>query len=187
MNKKSSAGFSLIELMVVILIIGILAAVAWPQYMAAVRKAHYAKLLPMAKAISDALEYHYDINRNYNVTLEDLHISLPEGGTFYWVPDYFASVWRNGDIICNIERQWGRFACIDMRARIGAGGTFRNSANTLKGVSLCFSLDTTFPTNLRETSNRVCKAMSNGNQMSFHSQIGNGETQYLQGWVVTKP
>ena len=53
MNKK---GFTLLELLVVVLIIGILASIALPQYQMAVTKAKVASILPLMRRWKDALQ-----------------------------------------------------------------------------------------------------------------------------------
>ena len=67
MKKQNTAGFTLIEMMVVVLIIGILAAIALPQYRMAVTKAKVAAILPLMRAWKDALMEYKLTNGDYNI------------------------------------------------------------------------------------------------------------------------
>ena len=69
--------FTLIELLVVVLIIGILTAIAIPQYQTAVQKSRYATLMPLAKSVKNAEEAILMSNGQYSSKLEDLSITLP--------------------------------------------------------------------------------------------------------------
>ena len=74
-NKIS--GFTLVELLVVVLIIGILAAIALPQYQTAVNKSRYAGLMPMAKAVKEAEEAMIMTTGDYTDQFVDLSIEVP--------------------------------------------------------------------------------------------------------------
>ena len=92
---KKSKGFTLIEMLVVVLIIGILAAIALPQYKIAVTKAKVAAILPMMRHIKDSLmewkltHEHYCKSSEHVVgngcarsaTISDLGIDCPDGWT----------------------------------------------------------------------------------------------------------
>ena len=54
--KNVQQGFTLLELLVVVLIIGILASIALPQYEMAVTKAKVASILPLMRRWKDALQ-----------------------------------------------------------------------------------------------------------------------------------
>lgn len=69
--------FTLIEVLVVVLIIGILSAVALPQYKIAVLKSKYTTLLTNTRAVMDALEVYYLANGTYPKSLSDAAISIP--------------------------------------------------------------------------------------------------------------
>ena len=64
-QKNHKRGFTLLELLVVVLIIGMLAAIAVPKYQESVEKAIMQEAIINLKAIADANERFYMINGRY--------------------------------------------------------------------------------------------------------------------------
>ena len=65
-DDEGRRGFTLIEMLVVVLIIGVLAAVALPQYQKAVLKSRYSAMMPIAKALAEGNEIYYMEHGNYS-------------------------------------------------------------------------------------------------------------------------
>jgi len=102
--KNNKKAFTLIELLVVVLIIGILSAVALPQYQAAVQKSRYATLMPLAKTVKNAEEAVYLANSDYSNQLDSLAVQLPgtTNGNTATSPDgvtVSVSTGTNGDYV----------------------------------------------------------------------------------------
>jgi len=82
-QNKFTKGFTLLELLVVVLIIGILAAIALPQYRKVIAKARAAEAITILKTITDAQERYALTNSNYTNDLEELDISVNPDGQYF--------------------------------------------------------------------------------------------------------
>ena len=76
--KNTSKGFTLMEMLVVILVIAVLAAVAVPQYQRAVSKSRYNALMPLAKSVNANNEVYFLTHGKYAQTLADLDLASQE-------------------------------------------------------------------------------------------------------------
>jgi general secretion pathway protein G len=81
-EKKSESGFTLLELIVVITIIGILAAIAMPKMKDVPRRAAEAALKTDLHTMRDAIDQHYGDKGRYPASLQ----ALVDGGYLRAIP-----------------------------------------------------------------------------------------------------
>ena len=93
--------FTLIEVLVVVLIIGILAAVALPQYTMAVNKTRFANLRTLAITLARSAEEYYLANNEYPSSFDEIALNLPANFTTAPVANY-ATCGTNNEIYCCI-------------------------------------------------------------------------------------
>ena len=97
-------GFTLIEMLVVVLIIGILAAIALPQYKMIILKSKFAKVKANVHALVDAMQRYYMVNNDYPYySLEDLDVEVKSKNEEY----YYTSN-KRGDIGGEIHNGSGK-------------------------------------------------------------------------------
>lgn len=71
------AGFSLIELMIVVAIIGILASIAWPNYQEYIRKTNRTAAKSFLMEVMQRQQQYLLDARSYAATLTDLGMTVP--------------------------------------------------------------------------------------------------------------
>lgn len=82
-HHPSTSGFTLIEMMVVTIIMGLLAAIALPAFLNQVQKAHQAKATAQIGAVNRAQQAYRLSNPTFANTLAVLDIGIPEDTDAY--------------------------------------------------------------------------------------------------------
>lgn len=103
MNKA----FTLIELLVVVLIIGILSAVALPQYQKAVLKTRFTQLVVLQDTLRRAEQVYWLANNRYTSKFEELDVQMP-AGTSNYDENENRSHWDDGKYSLTLSLDWSQ-------------------------------------------------------------------------------
>jgi type IV pilus assembly protein PilE len=90
-SARSERGFTLIELMITVAIVGILASIAYPAYTQHVRRGKIVDAIGELSTMRVRLEQHYQDNRNYGSTATTCGVALPSKASFT-----FSCAWGAG-------------------------------------------------------------------------------------------
>lgn len=147
--------FTLIELLVVVLIVGILTAVALPQYQKAVDKARFVQVMLVGDKISQAQQVYYWANGKFADTAAELGADVPGGytaqpwggndGVLVW-DDFYCHTGNTGWVYCWLRKPGVGFLT----------NTVINSAEKSRQCILCRSSNSA---NLKRAEN-MCIAIS---------------------------
>ncbi len=94
MKNRKNKGFTLIELMVVVIIVGILAAVAVPIYRANIKKAAASEGAALLGSVLTAEKVYYAENNTYTTDKDDLDVEV--AGNKYFTDYTVSSADANG-------------------------------------------------------------------------------------------
>jgi type IV pilus assembly protein PilE len=81
---QTSRGFTLIEIMIVVAVIGILAAIAFPSYQSQIRKSNRAAAQAVMMDVANKQQFYLSSQREYADTLAKLSVTPPNDVTRWY-------------------------------------------------------------------------------------------------------
>ena len=131
-NKKA---FTLIELLVVVIIIGILSAIALPQYFKALDKARFVQVQTFVEAIYRAEHSYFLLNNEYTLNINALDVDIPN---IKEASCYLGNV-SGETVICHLNKNNKRFIVLEKVFQTGQEICVSYASTNFAGDDLCKS------------------------------------------------
>jgi len=177
---KNKQAFTLIELLVVVLIIGILASIALPQYQKSVEKSKAMQAVTLLKSVYQAAENYYLANGTWPQQFDELSVDIPWTGTVEAFTLFGGQALSNNDWSLQIFNQ-GSYSGLLVTRLSGkyAGGQFQiwkthESSLVPTNTLLCGEMTGTNYTIEQEGS--FCKKLFQSTQKVAHGSGGRSYT-----------
>ncbi|WP_428898389.1 prepilin-type N-terminal cleavage/methylation domain-containing protein [Parelusimicrobium proximum] len=165
LNCYGIRGFTLIELLVVVLIIAILAAVALPQYTAAVEKSRFTEALLNARALSESVRRYILANDSAPTSFDELDISLPNltkvSASEYYNNNFIYRIGSSSHNVLVVDRKLSSSNNNNSQAPAGIGywyGQDSRDAALADGTLACFVRTTASEANQKKYT-QVCLSL----------------------------
>ena len=82
-RARRHAGFTVVELLIAVIIVGVLVAVAYPPFIEAIRKGRRSEAFAALAAMQQAQERWRTNNASYTTSLADLNVASPTSSGYY--------------------------------------------------------------------------------------------------------